>query len=106
MVWVKSIVFCQCNQARTRVCDNPAPLNGGRDCTGLTTQTQECNTSSCGGKDCTELLRRGAPKLNGVYTITTPRTHTKVQVYCDMETDGGGWTQSHQKRIVSEKPGL
>ena len=39
-------------------------------------------------RDCSDLLGLGHP-VSGVYEIYRPeRTH----VYCDMETDGGGWT--------------
>ncbi|KAH3768163.1 uncharacterized protein LOC127844641 [Dreissena polymorpha] len=43
-------------------------------------------------KDCSELLVHDARLRSGVYTINTPLTHTQVHVYCDMDTDGGGWT--------------
>lgn len=34
-------------QIRTRDCNNPAPENGGLDCVGNSTETQECNTCAC-----------------------------------------------------------
>ncbi|XP_053545134.1 ficolin-1-A-like [Bombina bombina] len=40
-------------------------------------------------KDCKELLNQGAPQ-NGWYTIYLPQG-TPMTVFCDMETDGGGW---------------
>ncbi|XP_041481881.1 uncharacterized protein LOC121429044 isoform X7 [Lytechinus variegatus] len=34
-------------QTRNRTCTNPAPSNGGADCTGPSTETRVCNTQAC-----------------------------------------------------------
>lgn len=41
-------------------------------------------------KDCS-YMRGEKPKLSGVYTIYL-NDMLETQVYCDMITDGGGWT--------------
>ena len=41
-------------------------------------------------KNCAEILYAGASTGNGIYTIFQNRRITDV--YCDMVTDGGGWT--------------
>ncbi|XP_033645263.1 ficolin-2-like [Asterias rubens] len=42
-------------------------------------------------KDCSEILARGE-LISGVYPVQPLDSGEAFQVYCDMETDGGGWT--------------
>ena len=44
-------------------------------------------------KDCSEVQTRGATN-NGLYTLQPTDGGRTFQVYCDLETDGGGWTVS------------
>ena len=42
--------------------------------------------------DCQQILDTGASKGSGAYSIYNPVDPAKMKdVYCDMETDGGGW---------------
>ena len=34
-------------QSRVRMCDNPAPLNGGKHCVGKDTEERKCNENKC-----------------------------------------------------------
>ncbi|XP_035463028.1 angiopoietin-2a isoform X1 [Scophthalmus maximus] len=41
--------------------------------------------------DCAAVHKSGNTQ-SGVYTLTLPNTTTEVKAFCDMETEGGGWT--------------
>ena len=36
---------------RVRLCDSPAPRNGGLDCVGPSVEVEDCNSSPCKGKN-------------------------------------------------------
>ncbi|XP_052786348.1 fibrinogen C domain-containing protein 1-like [Mya arenaria] len=79
-------------QSRGRSCDSPTPAGGGTVCVGLNSQSRGCSELSCPAADCSDLLNSGRSWPSGVYRMVTWHTHKRFNVFCDMDTDGGGWT--------------
>jgi Fibrinogen beta and gamma chains, C-terminal globular domain len=42
-------------------------------------------------RDCYDYVKLGAT-ANGAYTLWPAGSPTPITAYCDMTTDGGGWT--------------
>lgn len=47
---------------QTRTCTNPAPADGGEDCSGITTQEVACNNNTCPGQCFNQAI---SPSLSG-----------------------------------------
>ncbi|KAM7140331.1 fibrinogen beta chain [Molossus nigricans] len=53
--------------------------------------TVSCNIPVVSGKECEDIVRHGG-ETSELYLIHPSSTVKPYRVYCDMNTDGGGWT--------------
>lgn len=72
-------------QTRTRTCTNPSPANGGSTCSGLTIETQACNTQTC-----------AATPVNGDWSA--------FSVWSTCSASCGGGTQTRTRSCTNPAP--
>ncbi|XP_053391925.1 hemicentin-1-like isoform X2 [Mercenaria mercenaria] len=90
--WSTCSVDCEGGvRTRSRWCFNPTTFKSEGDCSGSSTETESCGNTGC-ITDCYDVLKKQNATKSGVYNITLWRSKQNTQVYCDMETDNGGWT--------------
>jgi len=81
----------------------PADPDNDVDADGLCAEEDVCpdvynpaqtvgDVPGCPGRSCAEILSRNVGASDGVYWIGASEDGTTFPVYCDMTTDGGGWT--------------
>lgn len=89
--------FGDCNGVVADGCERPTtddPLNCG-GCGSVCVSDRVCSAGTCQlAQSCRELLLQRPGSASGTYTIDPDGAGTggPVQVFCDMTTDGGGWT--------------
>ncbi|WAR29987.1 SSPO-like protein [Mya arenaria] len=93
-------------QSRHRKCTNPSPTNGGVTCSGQVNESRACTIQICprwfAGNDCSDVLKLGLSRGSGVYKITPWNMHREFDVYCDMDTEVGGWTVMSDLYLLSQ----
>jgi len=81
----------------TPCCDRRSDIDSHKWCEDIAQEDFTCVPA-----DCQAIFLNGARK-SGLYSIQPDRSSEPIQVWCDMETEGGGWTVI-QRRVDESVP--
>ncbi|XP_070541638.1 adhesion G protein-coupled receptor B1-like [Ptychodera flava] len=77
--WAVCPITCEASNTtityRTRDCTNPAPYNGGKECTGEHNQTKPCGSSPCPTNPCSIFFNESDPHYELKNKISAPFCH-------------------------------
>jgi hypothetical protein len=122
--WSTCSVTCGSGGTQTRVCNNPAPANGGADCVGQTTQScsgpAACQnavdggwssfgvcSSSCGGGTQSRTCTNPAPSNGGAACVGSTSQTCNTNVCPSPSTSGTGTSdKSTSDAATSSRPSL
>ncbi|GEM_PF-771077 len=77
---------------RVRASDAANNLSGYSNIASATTPNNDGSSAGAAALSCNTLHSQYPSKVSGVYWLN-PDGGTAFQAYCDMDTDGGGWTK-------------
>ena len=96
---------------RYRLCNNPKPENGGKDCVGHKTEEENCMEQSCGAVlfqaleldisklniagSCAQVGKNTKDRKN-VQTFTSIRSWADCSTLCSLDTSCTDWTWHHE----------
>ncbi|XP_053408501.1 microfibril-associated glycoprotein 4-like [Mercenaria mercenaria] len=78
--------------SRTRNCNRPKPSPYGNSCTGQSLQVEACDSYCIDCRDCYDIKKKYPDHQSGISVIQLWKSKKLVSVFCDMDTDNGGWT--------------
>ncbi|MBN2800878.1 MAG: hypothetical protein JXX28_17205 [Deltaproteobacteria bacterium] len=83
---------------RDHDCDGAVDFDADADgfsdaaCGGSDPDDTDATVRPVSGSSCLDIVGTSADRGSGLYAIDPTGTGAAVEVWCDMETDGGGWT--------------
>ncbi|WAR08952.1 HMCN1-like protein, partial [Mya arenaria] len=104
--WASCTVTCGIGVIhRHRTCGNSTLAHQGYECVGSDIESKVCNAFQCAEpRTCYDIMRYGIGNSSGVYSVYSPISDRRIEVFCDLETEGGGWTNRFNGSVNFYRP--